>query len=89
MNEPLKDGMGPGDHAPILLHHNGNHTLIKLIKVIPMPLTIGSALGLFLLGEAHEQQAGLATVQARTLSQSSEPDGSMMCRSALWMPSWV
>ena len=69
VDEPLEDGMCPWGSTAILLKHHRNHASIKLVEVIPMPLAICSALGLF-----------FSEKFARHLS---EPVGSMMCRSAL------
>ena len=46
VNEPLEYGMCPWGSAAVLLKDHRYHTPIKLVEVIPMFLTISSALGL-------------------------------------------
>ena len=46
LDKPLEDGMCPWGSTAILFKHHRDHALIKLVEVIPVSLTIASALSL-------------------------------------------
>ena len=46
LDKSLEDGMCPWGSTAVLFKHHRDHALVKLIKVIPVSLTIASALSL-------------------------------------------